>query len=143
MTKGQFSNQKYRHYRWCMITGSIIHQNILQNVIEPEWQGIGCQPTHWNVYGHRKIIWWKYCHQNKAAKSYVVSLADLHQDLQNHEYGLLVYKDYSFIGGSMDRVRTCKCHPPRPVEIKCPSTMAKKPKGTPFLSRNRPDNIID
>ena len=26
MTKGQFSNQKYRQYRWCMITGSIIHQ---------------------------------------------------------------------------------------------------------------------
>ena len=66
-------------------------------------------------------------------------MADLHQDLQIHECGLLVYKDYSFIGGSMDRVRTCKCHPPRPVEIKCPSTMAKKPKGSfgelPFLQK--------
>ena len=38
--------------------------------------------------------------------------------------------DYSFIGWSMDRVRTCKCHPPRREEIKCPPTTAKKPKGS-------------
>ena len=80
-------------------------------------------------FGGNAATSYGHANENKTAKSYV--------DLKIHECGLLVYKDYSFIGGSMDRVRTCKCHPPRAVEIKCPSTMAKKPKGSfgelPFL----------
>ena len=109
MTKGQFSNQKYRQYRRCMVTGSIIHQvnsrmrSIQSGKASDANRLVGMCMGTGKSFGGNAATSHGHANENKTAKSYMVSLADLHQDLQIHECGLLVYKDYSFIGGSMDR----------------------------------------
>jgi hypothetical protein len=143
MTKGQFINQKYRQYRRCMITGSVIHQvnsrmrSIQSGKVSDANRLVGMCMGTGKPFGGNAATSYGHANEKHAAKSYFNSLVNLHENIHIHECGLLVYKDYSFIGGSMDRFRTCKCHPPRPVEIKCPSTMANKPKGSfgqlPFL----------
>ena len=65
------------------------------------------EPLEW---GHEKEI--------SASKLYFKKINHKHCDLVLKESGLVVNPFWPFLGASTDRIRYCKCHPERLVEIK-------------------------
>lgn len=54
-----------------------------------------------------------------ARELYRMKQEKLHKNFSVEERGLYVHKDYPYMGASPDGIVSCKCHPPRLLEIKC------------------------
>ena len=59
----------------------------------------------------------KKCLEKKLKK-------DGHRDVSVRQCGIIVHQKYPFIAGSPDGVVDCSCCASRPIEVKCPSTLA-------------------
>ena len=62
-------------------------------------------------FGQNAATSYRHANEKQAAKSYLDSLANLQEDLHIDECGLLDYKDYSYIGGSIESAHASAIHP--------------------------------
>jgi hypothetical protein len=63
---------------------------------------------------------WGLNNEEKARNEFIDCMRSDHPDLQVAGSGLLVSKEYPFLGASADGIVTCGCCPKRVLEIKCP-----------------------
>lgn len=59
-------------------------------------------------------------HEEVARNAYYQKESSQHEGLKLCEVGLMISATTPYLRVSPDGLRTCKCHPPRVIEIKCP-----------------------
>lgn len=64
--------------------------------------------------------------EKDAVQEVIMLLSQTHKDISYHDCGLFLHPDHPFLGASPDGILTCKCCPPRLLEIKCPSLPVKE-----------------
>ncbi|XP_078610518.1 uncharacterized protein LOC144881370 [Branchiostoma floridae x Branchiostoma japonicum] len=65
-------------------------------------------------------IQWGMKQEEKARQQYLEATLCICKDVKLEEVGLILYKDFPFIGASPDGMRQCSCHGRTVIEIKCP-----------------------
>ena len=69
---------------------------------------------------------WGCEHESDAVGEFLDSIGMDHQDIKFEESGLVVNKDYPFIGATPDGIIHCSCHGTSLLEVKCPYSCRSK-----------------
>ena len=135
LTLGQSKNPKWTAYRQGMVTSTSIH------AVHTRMQSMKRKPAldanrlirlcaEGSSFKGNKDTRYGLKFEKVAASAYRQEMKSAHLNFKLRDCGLTVSTAHRFVGASIDCIASCDCHPDRPVEIKCPSSMEKKPAGS-------------
>ena len=136
LTRGQSDNKLWNEYRKGLITGSLIHEIHTRMKSVQAGQAHDASRLINKCLGNDRFTGnnntaYGLANEDIAAAQYRDIISQSHCNFKLTECGLLLSETYGFIGGSVDRIASCSCHSNKTiVEIKCPSSLEKCPKGT-------------
>jgi len=84
-----------------------------------------CYPSAYKFKSVSTI--WGCEHESDAVEEFLDSFAMDHQDVKFKESGLVVNKEYPFLGATPDGIIQCSCHSTSLLEVKCPYRCCGKP----------------
>lgn len=87
-------------------------KSLLKQIVFPHQSNVSCVYTNWGKN-----------HEDKAVKILFEKIKHDHINLKKRQCGLIINKEFPFLGASPDALFDCNCHGSYPVEIKCPYTL--------------------
>ena len=121
VTRTQSLSKIWMLHRAGRITASISHQVSRMNIEKPS-KSLLSKVLQYEVKSSCSNKYTRYGrqHESDARELYTCIALKLHKDLSVVETGLHVTARMPFLGASPDGLVSCKCHPKRILEIKCP-----------------------
>ena len=121
-TKSQSESNYWYLYRRCVISGTLCKRVIAQNCKNETNEKLNRSITKpFKSTFTNEAMTYGITNEQKALDLCLKNFAQKHKNAKMIKTGLVLHKDFNFIGGSPDGVLTCDCClKPFLVEVKCP-----------------------